>query len=112
YYERLIRILTRRYPDRVPIDVETAVDYFETEFRTLPDRQLAGVRSEVNHLADDFSTWPITEMISGRSTIRIADVIDQGKLLYVHLPLAGRERMSRILTNLIRLEFQREILRR
>lgn len=112
FYEELIQTLAATYPDHAPPEIETAVEYFETEWRNLPDRQLAGVRSTVKQILDDFTAQPIAEMVSGPSTISIADIIERGKILYVDLPLAGRERLSRILTTLIRLEFQREILRR
>jgi len=105
YYDSLIRALGDTSPE-----IETAIEYMETEWRVLPPRQLAGVT--IKQILEDFTAHPIAEMVSGRSTISIADIIDQGRLLYIHLPLAGRERMARILTTLIRLEFQREILRR
>ena len=111
-YEQLIETLQQKYPDNPPPAVETAVAYFENEWRTLPDRQRAGVRSSVNQLLDDFTTDPIRDIISGHSTISIAEVIDTGKILYVHLPLAARERVARVFTGLIKLEFQREVLRR
>jgi hypothetical protein len=111
-YERLIAALGEKFPSSPPPDVEAAVAYWETEWRTLPEKQRAGVRSVVLQLLDDFTVEPIASMISGRSTISIGDVLDQGKLFYVHLPLAERERISRILTALIKLEMQREVLRR
>jgi type IV secretory pathway TraG/TraD family ATPase VirD4 len=39
-------------------------------------------------------------------------VIDQGKLFYVNLPAADRERMSRVVNTLIKLEFQKHVLKR
>ena len=75
-------------------EIETAVAYFLTEWQTLPDRHLAGVRSAVTQLVDDFTSDPIAQIISGPSTISIAEIIDQGRLLYVHFPLAGHERMT------------------
>lgn len=111
-YRRLLASLHQRYPDEVPPEIEAAIQYMESEWFPLPEKQRAGVRSTVNQLVDDFTAQPFAEMISGRSTIRIADLIDQGRILYVHLPLKKHERLSKILTNLIKLEFQREILRR
>jgi TraM recognition site of TraD and TraG len=111
-YDSLIDKLTRKYPDAPPPEVAAAFLYFEQEFRTLPERQLAALRSQVSHLIDDLSAEPFNEIISGRSTISIPNVIDQGKLLYVHLPLADRERVSKLLTTAVKLEWQREILRR
>jgi len=111
-YNDLIATLTRKYPGLPPEEIETAVGYFEQEWRSLPDRHRSGVRSSVTQLIDDFTTAPIAEMISGRSTVSIPDLLEQGKVLYVHLPLAERERVSRILCGLIKLELQREVLRR
>jgi type IV secretory system conjugative DNA transfer VirD4/TraG family protein len=112
-YPWLIDGLAKLYQGQdAPSDVESACAYFSNEWRRMPDRQRGGVQSTVTQLVDDFSSEPIASMMSGRSTMRIGDMIDSGKILYVHMPLADRERVSRLICGLIKLEYQREILRR
>lgn len=112
-YPWLIKGLAQLYPgEAAPPEIENACAYFENEWRRMPDRQRGGVQSTVTQLVDDFSSQPIAEMISGRSTMSIGDMIDGGKILYVHMPLADRERLSRLMCALVKLEYQREVLRR
>ncbi|MDN3277446.1 hypothetical protein QWJ07_24485 [Frankia sp. RB7] len=112
-YRWLVEGLLRRYGEGdVPADVENAFAYFEREWLPMPDRQRAGVVGTVTQLIDDFSSMPFAEMISGRSTMRLGEMIDSGKILYVHLPVAHRERLSPLLSSMIKLDYQREILRR
>jgi hypothetical protein len=96
----------------MPPATADAFDYFENEWRSMPDRQKGGVISSVTQLLDEFSIDPFRTMLSGRSTISIGDAIDQGKIIYVDLPIASRPRMATLVTGLIKLEFQREVLRR
>jgi hypothetical protein len=112
FYEQLLGLLRAKYAETLPADVDAAFEYFEAEWRTMPDKQLSGVRSTVTQILDDFTAWPLSEIVSGRSTITVAEIIDSGKILYIDLPLAERERAARVLMTLLRLEFQREILRR
>ncbi len=111
-YTWLVEGLSDLYRDRsIPPEIESAIVYFG-EWRRMPDRQRGGIISSVTQLVDDFSGPPISEMTSGASTMRIGDMIDQGKILYVHLPLAERSRLSPLLSGMIKLEYQREVLRR
>ena len=112
-YPWLIDGLAKLYQGQdAPPDVENACAYFSNEWRRMPDRQRGGVQSTVTQLVDDFSSEPFGEMMSGRSTMRVGDTIDDGKILYVHMPLADRERLARLVIALIKLEYQRETLRR
>jgi hypothetical protein len=114
FYLALTRAILARYPNfaAMPSATRDALDFFENEWRRMPDRQKGGVISSVTQLLDDFGVEPFAAMMTGRSTISIADIIDQGKILYVDLPIASRPRMATLVTGLIKLEFQREILRR
>jgi hypothetical protein len=111
-YESLIQKLYEKYGNNPPHAVEMSAHYMETEWRTLPDRQRAGTRSTLLQPLDDFTTGAISEIIVGKSTISIDEILDDGKLLYLHLPLAERERVARILTGLIKLKLQTAVLRR
>jgi hypothetical protein len=111
-YERLIAELGQKFPTAPPQDVEMAVAYFETEWRNMPPKQQAGVRSVVVQLLDDFTVEPIASMTSGRSTMSPGRALDEGKLIYLDFPLAEWERISRVMTALMKLDMQREVLRR
>jgi hypothetical protein len=114
FYVELTKAIFRHYPAFAPIPAATVdcLDFFENEWRRMPDRQKGGVISSVTQLLDEFSVEPFRSMMTGRSTISIGDAIDQGKIIVVDLPTAARPRMAALVTGLIKLEFQREILRR
>ena len=111
-YHGLLRAIARRFPGDPPQEVLDAIGFFEKNWAAMADREKSGVRGTITQLLDEFLVPPFRDMFTGRSTISIADVIDQGKILYVHMPAADRERMSRVVNTLIKLEFQRQILRR
>jgi hypothetical protein len=96
----------------MPTATIEALDFFENEWRRMPERQKGGVISSVTQLLDEFGVEPFRSMMTGRSDISISDIIDQGQILYVDLPIASRPRMATLVTALIKLEFQNEILRR
>lgn len=110
-YHRLLVAIARRFPGQPPQEILDAIAYFEKNWAGMADREKSGVRGTITQLLDEFLVPPFREIFTGRSTISIADVIDQGKILYVHMPAADRERMSRVVNTLIKLEFQRQILR-
>jgi type IV secretory pathway TraG/TraD family ATPase VirD4 len=111
-YHELIRAIGARYPEAVPAEVLDNVSFMERDWGPMPDRQKAGVRGSLVQLLDEFLVHPFREIFTGRSTVSVAEVIDQGKILYVHMPSADRERMSRVVNTLIKLEFERDILKR
>ena len=114
FYLELSRAILSRHADAAstPTAVIDAISYFEGEWRRMPDRQRGGVIGSITQIIDEFSVEPFRSMMSGRSTITIANIIDSGKILYVDLPIAERPRMAMLVNGLIKLEFQREILRR
>lgn len=112
FYHKLIEAISARHPGEVPREVLDAIAYFEKEWRRMADRQKSAVQGTLTQLLDEFLVAPFREIFSGTSTISIADIIDQGKILYVHMPASDRERMSRLICTLIKLEFQRQILLR
>lgn len=54
----------------------------------------------------------LASAMSGPSTMRIADALDAGKILYVAMPLAVRPRLAMIVSTLVKLEVQNAVLRR
>jgi type IV secretory pathway TraG/TraD family ATPase VirD4 len=63
-------------------------------------------------MVDPFLMYPYAELFSGPSTIRIANMLEGGKILYVHMPLADKEMMSRVICTFVKLEYFREVLKR
>jgi hypothetical protein len=111
-YHALIRAIGARYPGDVPDTVTDAIAYMEREWAGMADRQKSGVRGTITQLLDEFLVAPFREIFTRPSTLSIGDMIDEGKILYVHMPASNRERMSRLVNALIKLEYQRAILAR
>jgi type IV secretory pathway TraG/TraD family ATPase VirD4 len=63
-------------------------------------------------MLDPFLMEPYRTLFSGRSTVTLGEMIDRGKLLYVHMPIADKEAMARTVCSFIKLEYFREVLKR
>lgn len=111
-YHVLIRAIGARYPQSVPDTVTDAITFMEKEWAGMADRQKSGVRGTITQLLDEFLVAPFNEIFTRSSTSSIGAMIDSGKILYVHMPASDRERMSRLVNTLIKLEYQRAILAR
>lgn len=89
-----------------------AVDYFIDSWATLAERTRSVVQSQIVNMIDPFLMKPYREVFSGRSMVRMADIVEQGKLLYVYMPIADKEAMAKTVCTLLKLEFFREVLKR
>jgi hypothetical protein len=89
-----------------------AVDYFIDSWSTLAERTRSVVQSQVVNMIDPFLMKPYRDIFSGRSTVQMADIVDRGKILYVYMPIADKEAMSKTVCTLLKLEFFREVLKR
>ena len=114
FYDRRCGTILMRFPQThtIPPAVAAAIGYFEGEFRVMPERQRAGVVGTLTQLLDELEVEPVRAVMSGASTMRIADMLDSGKIFYVAMPLARRPRLAMIVSTLIKLEFQNAVLRR
>jgi hypothetical protein len=90
---------------------EPCLQYFALEWQDLPPETRGGIQPHVSNLLEPFFHEPFASFFSGRSTCRLADVLKEGKILYVNLPLALHEVMSRVVGTFVKLEFYREVLR-
>lgn len=91
---------------------DQALAFFADEWTSLAPETRSSVQSYLTNMLDAFLMEPYRSTFSGRSTVRVADVVDRGGLLYVHMPIADKEAMSRVVCTFVKLEFQREVLRR
>ncbi|MBL1219088.1 MAG: hypothetical protein D8M59_16540 [Planctomycetes bacterium] len=97
--------------DDPSLDIDPCLDFFE-EWSQLGDRTRSSVQSQLTNMIDPFLMRPYRTVFGGQSTERIGDMIDNGRVLYVHMPIADKEAMSRTICTLIKLEFFREVLKR
>ena len=70
------------------------------------------MQTQLTTMIDQFLSEPYRTIFSGRSTVRLGDVLDQGKLFYVFMPLEERSAMSRVVNAMIKQEFYRQVLLR
>ena len=66
----------------------------------------------LTNMIDPFLVEPYASIFSGPSTLRIAQMVDQGKIVYVDMPVADREQMARMAGTLMKLEYFREVRKR
>jgi type IV secretory pathway TraG/TraD family ATPase VirD4 len=91
---------------------DQALSYFANEWFELADNTRSSILAYITNMVDPFLMYPYDELFSGRSTTRIADMLDRGQILYVHMPIADKELMSRVICTFVKLEYFREVLKR
>ncbi|MEA2624837.1 MAG: hypothetical protein QOD06_882 [Candidatus Binatota bacterium] len=102
--ERLLR-----FPEDHP-SWRTAV-FFNSEWTELAPETRSSIQAYITNMIDPFLMDPYVWLFGGRSTIRVPDVLGQGKILYVHMPIADKEAMSRVVNTFLKLEYYREVLK-
>ncbi|WP_300034168.1 type IV secretory system conjugative DNA transfer family protein [uncultured Roseobacter sp.] len=110
-----IKAWGKQVPDGVydgNVEVSRTFDYFFDVWFTMPTDTRGTVRSFVSNMLGTFLTPPYDDLFSGHSTAQIGEVIDKGGILYVNMPIADKEVMSRVVSTFIKLEFYREVLKR
>lgn len=91
---------------------DQALAYFCNEWFKIPENTRNTILAFLTNMVDPFLMYPYSEVFSGPSTIRVADIIDSGKVLYVYMPIADKEAMSRVICTFVKLEYFREVLKR
>ena len=92
--------------------IKQTFDYIVDVWKPMPDETKATVRSFVSNMIGNFLSEPYDKLFSGHSSKRIADILEGGKILYVYMPLADKQIMSRVVCTFVKLEFYREVLKR
>lgn len=93
-------------------DDDATLDYFADQWTSLAPETRSSIVATLSNMIDPFLMEPYRSTFSGRSDITVGDAIDQGKIIYVYMPIADREAMSRTICTIIKLEYFREVLRR
>jgi type IV secretory pathway TraG/TraD family ATPase VirD4 len=96
-----------------PVEVRSlaaALAYLEEVWLMLPEKTLGAIVATLSNILTPFNYPPFDELMSGRSTLSLAECIDQGKVLYVHFPIAKRRLMAQTLGTLLKVEYGRQVL--
>ena len=88
------------------------IDYFVDTWMELDPKTGSAIQAYLRNMMGPFLGAPYTTVFAGRSTVTLERVLDEGLILYVHMPTAQREAMARIISTFIKLEMQREVRRR
>jgi hypothetical protein len=91
---------------------ELCLGFFANEWVDLADQTRSSIQAYITNMIDPFLMDPYATLFSGRSTVCVADMLSSGKILYVYMPIADKEAMSRMVSTFIKLEYYREVLKR
>jgi type IV secretory pathway TraG/TraD family ATPase VirD4 len=86
--------------------------FFADEWSQLAENTRTSTQAYITNMVDPFLMRPYCDVFSGRSDLRISDAVDGGKILYVYMPIADKEAMSKVICTFVKLEFFREVLKR
>lgn len=93
-------------------EVGRTIDFFDDVWAPMPADMRGTIRSFVSNMLGSFLKPPYDTLFAGRSTVTLGEVLDQGRILYVNMPIAEKEVMARVVSTFIKLEFYREVLKR
>ncbi len=91
---------------------DQCLSFFADEWAVMANETRSSIQAYITNMIDPFLMEPYATLFSGRSTVRIADMIDDGKILYVYMPIADKEAMSKVVCTFVKLEYYREVLKR
>lgn len=91
---------------------EQCLSFFANEWSDLADETRSSIQAYITNMVDPFLMEPYATVFAGKSTMRIADMIERGKILYVNMPVADKEAMSKTIGTFVKLEYFREVLKR
>ena len=91
---------------------DLCLPFFADEWIVLADNTRSSIQAFITNMIDPFLMEPYATMFSGRSTKRVSEMIDDGKILYVYMPVSEKEKMSKVICAFVKLEYYREILNR
>jgi type IV secretory pathway TraG/TraD family ATPase VirD4 len=116
-HQRIREVITaaRAIISLSPIEIRqrsAALAYLEEVWLTLPARTPGGIVATLSNILTPFNYPPFDELMAGRSTLSLAECIDQGKVLYVHFPIARRRLMAQTVGTLLKVEYGRQVLLR
>jgi len=86
--------------------------FFANEWATIAPETRSSIQAHLTGMLFPFLKEPFATKFAGRSTVRISDMIDGGKILYLHMPTSDRETMARTIGIFLKLEYYREVLKR
>lgn len=84
--------------------------FFAQEWLDMAEKTKTTIQSFITNMIDPFLMEPYLTLFSGRSSVRISDMVNKGKILYVNMPIAEKESMSKMICTFIKLEYFREVL--
>jgi hypothetical protein len=93
-------------------DIDLCLDFFGAEWMTLAEETRSSIQAYVTNMVDPFLMRPYSTVFSGRSTWSMGRIVDEGKILYVYMPIADKEAMSKMACTFVKLAYFREVLKR
>ena len=91
---------------------DAALAYLEGTWLTLAPETLSGINSTLSTVLTPFNNPPFDELMGGRSSVTLGQAIHEGKVIYVHFPVARRRMMAQIVGTLLKVEYGRQVLQK
>ncbi len=89
-----------------------AVEYLLDTWLTMPERTRGSIQTQLILTIDPFLVEPYRALFSGRSSVTLAQVLDEGLIFYSFMPAEDRPEMARLINTLLKLEYYRQVLLR
>jgi hypothetical protein len=90
--------------------LKDAIDYYLNTWMPMSERTRTSVQATIQNMTDPFTISPYHTLFSSHSEASMEEIIEQGKILYVHMPIEKRPAMTRVICTFIKLEYFRAVL--
>lgn len=97
-------------------DLNTSLHFFDKEFSMLDERTLSIIKAEITRITGTFiSDYEILKTFSPKKEditfSGFQDVIQQGKIVVLHMNIAEFQNLSKIIAAYLKLDFQTEVMK-
>lgn len=120
YYEQKIQILrekfmSARFNQEQVYELNTALEFFQKEFKNLDIRTLSILKSEITRITNTFiSDYDVKNTFCAeREKLNFKgfkEVIEKGKIVVLNMNIAEYKNLSKIIAAYLKLDFQTEIM--
>jgi hypothetical protein len=91
--------------------VDNCLAFFSAEWLEYAPELRGSIQAHVTNMLQPFLIPPYDKVFAGRSSFRLSQIVEEGKIVYFNIPVATREVMARIVCTLAKLEFYNDILK-
>jgi hypothetical protein len=89
--------------------IDNCLAFFSNEWFQYASETRTGITGHISNMLFPFLHPTFKRAFGGKSGVHLSQILDEGKIVYFHIPIATRHSMSKIICTLAKLEFYNEV---